>query len=214
MLNKMMKSFLLIIVCLIPLSGFAQDARPTPSPENLNIYTNYDRFEDTTTVTLSAYLAPPGFGPSTVFKSARLLVIGSVYGTDVKAAPHSYTAMVGLTTDSEDWVYLRGPHSFRVILDGGPGLLVGKMERVDGEVNRNRTVTETLRMSVPFYKIREIAMAERIEIQIGRHEFELNKTQVANLKEWVSRFSAPVAPAPTPSPAPKKRVKRSKGVSE
>lgn len=71
------------------------------------------------------------------------------------------------------------------------------MKRITNDVqSRGRGVIERLALEVPFATIENLSKAVKLEMRLGSDEFELNKHQLDDLREWVDQFPAARTKAP------------------
>jgi len=166
--------------------------------DNPRIETLYDRFADATSVTLTSDLgrkgvvdlgggsvyAPPGSNEAHVYFN----IIGVVDGTEPKRGMPKVT--IAFTSTSEDWIYLKQTNTLRFILNGTERLNLGVMSRGASEVMHKSGVIEQIALIVPFAVIQKLANSTKVEMQVSSDEFQLTQEQLADMKDWVSRFSA------------------------
>ena len=166
--------------------------------------TRYDRFADETSVVLTENLGVPGvvdLGGGSIYVppgvrggTLYLHIAGMVKGIDPKKGIPRVLIM--FTSTSRDWIYLKQTNTLRFILDGRERLDLGVMSRTSGDVlngARGVRVVDQISLSVPFAVIEKLANVNKLEMQVSEDEFEFTQRQLADLKEWVSRF-APQTP--------------------
>jgi hypothetical protein len=175
----------------------AQKNPPLPNPR---IQVKYDRFSDLSTVDLSMGIIGGGIvdlGGGSVYvppvgstsRALEMAVIGVCEGQDLNC-PSPRVALV-LTSRSEDWLYLRTPNLLQVIIDGETRSTLGEMKRIDSDVlKRSSGVVEQLRLDVPFSVIQRLSKANKIEMRAGPDEFELTKSQIEDIRDWMQHFPA------------------------
>ena len=193
----------------------AQSPSPSPSPTaleelgkivlapvvktNSKILAKYDRFSDTTSVSVDVILGVAGLidlgggsvyaPPGADLRSLVLTVNGLITGTNLQKANPSVS--LSFVSQSTEWRYLTGPNTLRVILDGHERIFVGDMKRTYDKVLDGRHVVEQLAMvDVPFSILEKLSRASKIEMQLASDEFELKPNQINDLKDWVNHFPA------------------------
>lgn len=164
-----MKTLLLLFILAAPAYG--------QLPE-LGLKTEYDRFTDTTTTTMTGSLVPdrPGF--------VLFQVIGVVKGETINTAPLETT--IAILSKTDRWYFLKSSRTLRVIQDGKRYVL-GTMSLENSDVTTDGVI-EQLVLTVPFSAIRKLSNAEKLEIQVGLYEAEINQPTIDALKRWVSQF--------------------------
>lgn len=185
-----MKALFLALTCLV--STLPQEPRKAADVPNPSITIKYDRFADTTTVTVVARLPP-----NTKFDAVMFGVGAVVKGEDLSQNVPTASSIV-VSSRSKDWVFLTTGTVLRMILDGKERLLIGEMKRSPGEVLKTgRGVIEQLSLRVPFSLIEQMSKASKLEMQVGLEEFELTRSQLDDLRQWVRQFPAAQS-KPTP----------------
>lgn len=164
---------LLLILCLA--FAFAVPAQTkNPRLPNADVTVRYDRFKDTTTIRYAG-----GFLKDVVPRMS-FDVFAFANGQDVSRV--DAVALV-LTSDSDDWVFLRSANVLRVIIDDGKPLDLGEMKR-QGEVYKGKVI-ETLSLRIPFATFKKVAQASKVEMQVSRTEFQLSSAHIMGLHDFL-----------------------------
>jgi hypothetical protein len=176
----MRKSRTPLLCLVILLAAFSVSAQSNLSSPEIKV--EYDRFKDTTSVALN--------GGYTVSKTGTTIITFDAEIHGQKISPGTPEVGIIIVQLSDDWIFLNGPRTLRVLLNGKDRETLGNMERKSAQVVRGGTgVLETLLLPVPFKMIQKLSASVKIEMQVGAVEFQLNAAQIKALQEFVSRFN-------------------------
>lgn len=142
---------------------------------------SYDRFQDTTTLKARISLYPPR-GVNTVL----WVVAVTSKGQSISARPNAVGIL--LHSASETWVYGAGDHEWLLILNGSERIALGTAKRLHANVGRGYVTEGLIIPQVPLSIIEKIAKADKLEMRVGRTEFELSSEQLKPLREFLSRL--------------------------
>jgi hypothetical protein len=156
-----------------------------------SLKTKYDKFEDVTTAntdtirikTLEQYERRDGklvlVHPDVPFWEVNMMGMYKFKGEQKPATPGPF--VLGFVTKSDEWVF-GGDADLYAIVDG-ERLKVARLSR-GGEVQRfvnSVNVQETLITYLPAETFLKIANAKKVEMRLGKFEFELTEDQLKAL---------------------------------
>lgn len=154
---------------------FAQTRQPG------EIKATYDKFQDTSTVTL--YYMPV---PTEKFER---LVMGAYFthaGLSLKEAPPNVTLL--FRSNSDGWKYLRRHQRGLILMVDDERIPLGSIERVEDEILSNGVI-EYLGVVVSRSTFEKIANAKKVEAQLGRTEFHLTDGNLKYLREFLGKMN-------------------------
>lgn len=166
-------SILVLMLSVLPVVGHAQSRPPRP-PSGVAI--EYDRIRDQTLVR------------SELFQSNGAVMIGGelftiVSGEGVQAAPEA--AILRFTVKpsvSHGWVLRQAPKQvFLLLSDGERVALPGEYS---ASIDSPRLV-EVLDVVIDIESLRNLALRERVEGQIGGREFRLERRNMERIRAFV-----------------------------
>lgn len=166
----------LLLLAILTIHTHAAAQNPSP-PRSLDypVKVEYDRFADRTDIYLN-YTLVQGEARDGLELSAL-----AVHSGNKMAAPIN-TIMLSVASFSKDWRYLESSRTLRVIADG-ERLNLGEMDRRSSVVKRG-FVVEFLAVIIPKETFLKIANSEKVEMQLGRIEFELKPEMLGYMKDF------------------------------
>lgn len=179
--------FFAILCCLLILCcSSANTAAPTPQSADHGgtINSKYDGFSHETVITLKKMKITCA-STSGSFKDACVSVVASLHcpGIQLDYVRH---AKLQLIFETKDWDQ-RHPLDQRelsVVADGET-LRLGRMELVSQNVDT--LMSEVLQVSLPYNKFKKIALAQFVEMQIGKSKFELRDKNLLAFRDLNNR---------------------------
>lgn len=171
-----MRKAILILICLFCASSAFGQSDPT-RPE---VKIDYDRFRDSTGVTLTSSY--------TKSKTGTTLIgfVATVPGQNIKGNTPQVNIVIAQRSD--DWMFLTGSRTLRVILNDKERDTLGEMKVADSRTTRGG-VLEQLVLSIPFKSAVRLSQSNKVEMQVGLLEFQLTGAQIDALKDFISRFN-------------------------
>lgn len=144
---------------------------------NKRISQKYDKFKDTTRVTLKLYNV--GGSSDSAFYGGRLSMAASFVfrGQQLQAAPED--VVMSFTSTSQEWQYLYSRDLYAIV--DGERMSLGTAERFS-EVGRG-TVQEELVLLIPLDTFARIANATTVEMKLGRKEFALKEEHLKRFRD-------------------------------
>ena len=168
-------------ILILPYLFFAISVLGQSDPSRPEIKIDYDRFADSTGVTLSSSY--------TRSKAGTTLIgfVATVPGQNIKGKTPEVNIVIAQMSD--DWMFSTGPRTLRVILSDKDRDTFGEMTRADSRVMRNGGVMEQLVLAIPFKSVVRLSQSSKVEMQVGLLEFQLTGTQIDALKDFITRFN-------------------------
>ncbi len=161
----------------------AQDDKPQPPAKRqfnhkAKIESKYDRFEDETHVRLESKRVLGGFmedvkmGASFFYKGQKL------------STPEYFIIL--FVSDTKGWRFLDEAQRELVALADGQRISIGTLDR-DSKVRSGGWVSEIMVKEVPYETFLKIVNAKKVEMKLGRYEFELKEEHLEALRDLASR---------------------------
>jgi hypothetical protein len=172
----MRKAILILAYLFSSLSVFGQSDLSRPE-----VKIEYDRFRDSTSATLSSSYTRSQSGTTLIG------FVATVPGQSMKGKTPDVDLVIAQMSD--DWMFINGPRTLRVILSDKDRDTLGEMRRADSRVLRSGGVMEQLLLNVPFKTVVKLSQSNKVEMQVGLLEFQLTGAQLDALKDFVSRFN-------------------------
>lgn len=184
-----MKNLVLVLGCVAVLLFPAAGAKPQEQPikHGGKIETKYDGFTYETVMRLRKMKVNcDGFKDK--FKDACVSIEVTLHcpGTQLNYVRHVTFQVV---FENKDWVHFHAPdqRDLSVVTDAET-LRLGKMTPVsNGKPGSWDTKVEILEATIPYKLFKKIALAQSVEIQVGRSAVELREKNLAALKDLNSR---------------------------
>lgn len=189
-----MKTIMLVLGCAVVLIFQPAGASPQ-SPEAVKhggkIETKYDGFNYETVMRLRRMkVSCDGFKDK--FKDACVSIEVALHcpGTQINYVRHVTLQVV---FENKDWVHFHAPdqRDLAVVTDTET-LRLGRMTPVTANQPGNwETKVEVLEATIPYAAFKKIALAQSVEIQVGRSAVELREKNRLALKDLNSRVIVP-----------------------
>jgi hypothetical protein len=172
---------------------FSTISNATRLPEyDPKIQTRYDGFNHETVVTLSKTNITCGGakGMQSTLKETCVSLVASLHCPGVQLDYVRY-ATLQLIFESKDWDrrHPLGERDLFVVADGDQ-LKLGTMTLARQGVDMNQLIDvmrEVLEVSLPYQNFKKIALAQTVEMKVGKTIFELQEQDVAALRELNNR---------------------------
>ncbi|MEN3330467.1 MAG: hypothetical protein V7638_5274 [Acidobacteriota bacterium] len=191
-----MRRILLVLSCaalLIFQPAGAKPQTPAPVKHGGKIETRYDGFNYETVMRLQKMKVNcDGFKDK--FKDACVSIEVTLHcpGTQV-----NYVKDVALQVvfENKDWVHFHPPNQRELTLvTDTETLRIGRMSPVSKDTPGTwETKIEILEAKMPYAVFKKLAMAQSVEIQVGRDAVELREKNIAALKDLNTRVIVPAA---------------------
>ena len=199
-----MKKLVLVLSCSTVL--FFQPAGAMPQGQEAvkhggKIETKYDGFNYETVMRLRKMkVTCDGFKDK--FKDACVSIEVALHcpGTQLN---YVRDATLQVVFENKDWVHFHPPDQRELmIVTDTETLTLGKMSPVSsGETGTWDTKVEILEAKIPYAAFKKMALAQSVEVQVGRSSVGLREKNLAALRDLNSRVIS--TPASTTSAAPK-----------
>src|SRR6185295_2987252 len=190
-------TILLVLCCaailLFQPAGAKPQTPPEPPKHGGKIETRYDGFNYETVMRLRKMKVNCD-GLKDTFKDACVSIEVALHcpGTQV-----NYVRDVTLQVvfENRDWVHFHSPDQRNLTLvTDTETLRLGRMSPVSKDTPGTwDTKIEILEAKIPYAVFKKIAMAQSVEIQVGRDAVELRGNNIAALKDLSSRVMGPTA---------------------
>src|SRR5258705_1211610 len=172
---------------------FSAKSSPTRLPDyDANIETRYDGFNHETIVTLrkTKITCGGGKGMESTLKETCVSIVASLHCPGVQLDYVRY-ARLQLIFETKDWDrrHPLGERDLFVVADGEQ-LKLGTMTLARQGVDMNQLIDvmrEVLEGSLPYQTFKKIALAQTVEMKVGKTRFELEEKDVAALRELNNR---------------------------
>ena len=172
---------------------FSAVPNPTRLPEyDANIETRYDGFNHETIVTLrkTKITCGGGKGMESTLKETCVSIVASLHCPGVQLDYVRY-AKLQLVFETKDWDrrHPLGDRDLFVVADGEQ-LKLGTMTLGRQGVDLNQLIDvmrEVLEVSLPYQTFKKIALAQTVEMKVGKTRFELEEKDIAALRELNNR---------------------------
>ena len=172
---------------------FSAVPSPTWLPEHdANIETRYDGFNHETIVTLrkTKITCGGGKGMESTLKETCVSIVASLHCPGVQLDYVRY-AKLQLVFETKDWDrrHPLGERDLFVVADGEQ-LKLGTMTLARQGVDMNQLIDvmrEVLEVSLPYQTFKKIALAQTVEMKVGKTRFELEEKDIAALRELNNR---------------------------
>jgi hypothetical protein len=165
-------------------NGLLAEPRSQAPDHGGSIESKYDGFSHETVITLRKMrVTCPTIKGN--FKDACVAVVASLHCPGIQL-DYVRTATLQLVFETKDWDQ-RHPLDQRdlaAVADGETLRLV-RMELISQEVNDLKT--EVLQVTIPYQTFRKIALAQIVEMQVGKSRFELREKNLAALRDLNNR---------------------------
>jgi hypothetical protein len=169
-----MKRLFTLTACILFLAAGAF-AQRLPNP---NIRVKHDKFKDSTSILMKGGDVENLKGLAT---SAHFSAV-AIHPGEKLTSPIDGIG-IAVSTKSENWLFLDNETILRVILNDKERIILGKMSRTSSDVERGY-VSELLTLVISNKDLNKLANAKKVEMQVGRIEFELTEAILADLKEF------------------------------
>lgn len=182
-----MKFFVVVLSCVVILcSSSANTAAPTPQSINHGgtIESKYDGFNHETVITLKKMKITCA-GSKGSFKDTCVSIVASLHCPGVQL-DYVRSARLQLTFATKDWDQ-RHPLDQRdlsVVADGET-IRLGRMVLVSQNVDT--LMSEVLQVTLPYNTFRKIALAQFVEMQVGKSKFELRDKNLLAFRDLNNR---------------------------
>ena len=188
-----MKRVLLVLSCaaILFLPPGAKPQSAEPAKHGGKIETKYDGFNYETVMRLRKMKVNcDGFKDK--FKDACVSIEVALHcpGTQVNYVKH---VSVQVVFENKDWVRLHSPDQRDLsIVTDTETLRLGRMSPVaKNQPGTWDTKVEVMEAQIPYATFKKIAMAQSVEIQVGRDAVELREKNIAALKDLNGRVIVP-----------------------
>jgi hypothetical protein len=184
-MTKLKTTILFVAVLLVANSALAQTAQPSsPNKEetkrsfkhNQNVEQKYDKFKDTTNVTL------------------KLRLLGDIADGLEVVVSHTFDGQKPITPTSIPVMFMATNKDLKYALSHGL-IFLADGERIKFEdVKYNRLTVrdrfiEVMILTIPFNTLKKILAAKAVEAQLGKTEFVLSDEYLEALRDFASRVS-------------------------
>ena len=174
---------LIVILCVS--QTFSSHPSVVQSPEHGGeIESKYDGFNHETIATLKKMKVTCASTKGT-FKDACVKVSASLHcpGIQLDYVKH---ASLQLVFETKDWDqrHALDQRNLTVVADGTT-VRLGRMRLVG--LNTDTLMTEVLEVTMPYKTFRQIALAQVVEMQVGKSRFELRDKNLAALRDLNNR---------------------------
>ena len=191
-----MKTMLLVVCCAAVLIFQPAGARPQ-SPEAVKhggkIETKYDGFNYETVMRLRRMKVSCD-GLKDKFKDACVSIEVALHcpGTQINYVRHVTLQVV---FENKDWVHFHAPDQRDlVVVTDSETLRLGRMAPISNGAPGNwDTKVEVLEATIPYATFKKIALAQSVEIQVGRSAVELRENNRLALRDLNSRVITPAS---------------------
>jgi hypothetical protein len=143
------------------------------------IESKYDRFKDQTQVQLETKRVMGGF-------LEDIKMGASFFYKGQKAMPEDIILVFRSST--QDWRFLRETDRELIALADGERLPLGTLDR-DSQVLSGGRVIEVMATDVPYEAFMTIVNAKKVEMKLGRYQFELKEEHLEALRDLASRMA-------------------------
>ena len=161
-------------------------------PYDAKIETKYDGFNHETVVTLKKtnITCGGGKGMETTLKGTCISLVASLHCPGVQLDYVRY-AKLHLIFETKDWDrrHPLGERDLFVVADGET-IKLGTMTLAGQSLDRNQLIEvmkEELEVSFPYQIFKKIALAQTVEMKVGKTIFELQEKDVVALRELNNR---------------------------
>jgi hypothetical protein len=190
-----MRRILLVLSCaavLVFQPAGAKPQSPPPVKHGGKIETKYDGFNYETVMRLQKMKVNcDGFKDKFKDGCVSIEVVLHCPGTQVNYVKHVTLQVV---FENKDWVHLHPPDQRDLTLvTDTETLRIGRMNPVSRDQPGWDTKIEILEAKMPYAVFKKLAMAQSVEIQVGRDAVELREKNIAALKDLNTRVIAPAA---------------------
>ena len=188
-----MKKSLLVLGCCAALLLQPAGARPQDQrvKHGGKIETKYDGFNYETVMRLRRMKVNCD-GIKDKFKDACVSIEVSLHcpGAQLNAVHHVTLQVV---FENKDWIHFHGPDQRHLsVVTEKETLRLGRMSPVStNEPGSWDTKVEMLEAKIPYATFKKIAMAQSVEMQVGKDVVELRDNNLAALRDLNSRVLAP-----------------------
>ena len=188
-----MKKSLLVLGCCAALLLQPAGARPQDQrvKHGGKIETKYDGFNYETVMRLRRMKVNCD-GIKDKFKDACVSIEVSLHcpGAQLNAVHHVTLQVV---FENKDWIHFHGPDQRHLsVVTEKETLQLGRMSPVStNEPGSWDTKVETLEAKIPYATFKKIAMAQSVEMQVGKDVVELRDNNLAALRDLNSRVLVP-----------------------
>ena len=186
-----MKKLVLVLSCAAILFVNPSSVKPQqPVKHGGKIESKYDGFNYETVMKLRRMkVSCDGFKDK--FKDACVSIEVALHfpGQQLNYVGH---VMMQVVFENKDWVHLHAPdqRDLSVVIDTET-LRLGRMTPAAKQTGSWDTKVEVLEIRVPYQAFRRIAMAQSVEIRVGRDAVELRENNRAALRDLNSRVITP-----------------------
>jgi hypothetical protein len=156
------------------------------------IETKYDGFNRETVVTLrkTNITCGGGKGMESALKGTCVSIVASLHCPGVQLDYVRY-AKLHVIFETKDWD-MRHPLGERdlLVVADGETIKLGTMTLAGQDLDRNQLIDvmkEELEVSFPYQTFRKIALAQTVEMKVGKTKFELQEKDVVALRELNNR---------------------------
>ena len=191
-----MKSILLVLGCVVAFLAhpFGTNSQTTkPINHGGKIETRYDGFNYETVMRLRKMKVNCD-GLKDTFKDACVSIEVVLH---CPGAQYNYVrnVTIQIVFDNKDWVHFHAPDKRDLtIVTDTETLKLGRMSPAGNTAPGNwDTKVETLEAKIPYSTFKKIALAQFVEIKVGRDAVELREKNLLALRDLNSRVLAPTA---------------------
>lgn len=173
--------------CAATQNAATQDAKLQPPAKRefkhkAKIKTKYDRFEDQTTVYIEGKRVLGGF-------LSDLTMGASISYRGQKASLPKDVLIFFKSSNTEDWRFLHDVERELYVLADGERLPLGTMTRTDSTVLTGGRVSEEIGTLISSEQFLKIIQARKVEMKLGRYQFELKEEHLEALRDLASRMA-------------------------